>query len=150
MSVCVFIAADSPLAPHKPSGEFRMNIDLNCCTVDDGGADDGYFLHEFNDVDIYCSKKYGVEILMDRYTVEKGNQIIEYIRKVLENSISVEIWNVWLLGYWEYEDRPHIHKQTIRIDELTANHIKEIYTAKNWVNGDNIRPWFYGVEIVKS
>ncbi len=149
MSVCIFIAADSPLTQHKPSDNFYLNIDIDKGTIDDGGADDGYFLHEFNDVDIYCNKEYGVEILMDQYTVEKGNQIIEYIRKTLENSASVEIWNVWLLGYWEYEDRPHIHKQTVHIDELTAHHIKEIYSAENWVNGDNLRPWFYGIEIVK-
>ncbi len=149
ISTCIFIAADRPLAKHRPKEEFRLSIDVDQGIVDDGGAEDGYFLHEFCDVDLYCDKQYGVELEMHQYTAERADRIIAYIRNVLETSVSVEVWNIWLLGYWEYEDRPHIHKKIIPIDELKAEHIKELYHAENWNNGDIDRPWFHGIEIVK-
>ena len=74
--------------------------------------------------------------------------MIAYIRTALMQSDSVEIWNVWLSGYWEFDDRPHICKRTVPIDELTAEDIKEIGQAENWDNKDKNRPWFYYLEII--
>ena len=36
------------------------------------------------------------------------------------------------MDYYEFEDRPVIHRQTVSIDELTTKHIKEIDDAEIW------------------
>lgn len=99
-------------------------------------------------MDIYCKKKYGVYLELHQYTDGRAKQIIEYMRKALLQDESVELWNVWLLGYWEYENRPYIHKKTVPIDELTIATLKEINQAENWNNRDQNRPSFYCVEVV--
>lgn len=43
MSVCTFIASNCPLKEVAPEKEYP---------IDDGGADDNYFLFQFNDVQI--------------------------------------------------------------------------------------------------
>lgn len=149
MSVCVFIAADCPLAEVRPAQEYPFHIDLDTGVVCDGGADDNFYLLPFDDANIYCEKKYGVCLEILKYTDGRANRIIDYIRKALLQEESVELWKVWLLGYWEYEDRPYIHKKTIRIDELTGNDIKEINEADNWNNKDQNRPSFYCIEVVR-
>ncbi len=147
MSQCVFIAADSPLPEVRPSQECPFHINLDNDTIYDGGADDNYYLIPFADVDIYCKKKHGVELQLAKYTDGRAKQIIDYIRTALLASDSVELWNVWLLEYWEFDDRPYIHKKTIHIDDLTVDDIKEINNAENWNNKDRNRPSFYCIEI---
>ncbi len=149
MSKCVFIAADCPLTEVRPSQNYPHHINVDTGVMYDSGADDDYFLLPFNEVDIYCKKKYGVSLELDRYTEGRAKQIIDYIKAALLHTDSVKLWNVCLIGYWEFEDRPHIHKRTIRIDELTVNDIKEINEAENWKNKDKNRPSFYCMEIVK-
>lgn len=63
---------------------------------------------------------------------------------------SIELWHVWLMDYYEFEDRPVIHRQTVSIDELTTKHIKEIDDAEIWNTPDKMypnRPSFYCLEI---
>ncbi len=90
-----------------------------------------------------------MELLLDRYTEGRAKQIIDYIKAALLHTDSVELWDVYLIEYWEFDDRPYIHKRTVRIDELTANDIKEINEAENWNNKDKNRPSFYCIEIVR-
>ncbi len=149
MSQCVFIAADCPLPEVRPSEDYPLHINVDTNTIYDGGADDNYFLLPFDDVDVYCEKKYGVYLELPQYTAGRARQIINYIKSTLQQTYSVELWNVWLLGYWEYEDRPYIHKRTIYIDDLTVADIKEINEAVNWNNKDQNRPSFYCIEIIK-
>ena len=149
MSNCVFIAADCPLPEVTPSQEYPLEINLDTGTIFDGGADDNYFLLPFDEVDLYCEKKYGVYLELPQFTAGRAGQMIDYIRTALTQTDSVEIWNVWLSGYWEFEDRPHICKKTVPIDELTADDIKEIVQAENWDNRDHNRPWFYCLEIIR-
>lgn len=149
MSNCVFIAADCPLPEVRPSQEYPIHIHLDTNTVYDGGADDHFFLLPFEDVNIYCNKKYGVLLELSVYTEGRARQIIHYITSALRQVECVELWNVWLLGYWEYDERPYIHKKTIPIQELTVGDIKEINAAENWNNKDPNRPSFYCIEIVR-
>ena len=149
MSHCVFIAADDPLPEVTPSGEYPLQIDLDTGTISDGGADDNYCLFSFDEVDLYCEKKYGVYLELPQFTDGRAGQVIDYIRTALIKTNSVEIWNVWLSDYWEYDDRPHICKRTVPIDELTIDDIKEILQAENWNNKDKNRPWFYCCEIIR-
>ena len=118
-------------------------------TVYDGGADDHFFLLPFEDVNIYCNKKYGVLLELPVYTEGRARQIIHYITSALRQVECVELWNVWLLGYWEYDERPYIHKKTIPIQELTVGDIEYINAAENWNNKDPNRPSFYCIEVIR-
>lgn len=149
MSSCVFIAADRPLPEVRPSQDYPLHINVDTGTISDGGADDNYSLLTFDEVDLYCKKKYGVYLELPQYTDGRARQIMDYIRAALLQTDCVEIWNVWLLGYWEYDDRPNIRKSTIHMEELTVADMKEIINAENWNNKDKNRPSFYCLEIIR-
>lgn len=56
------------------------------------------------------------------------------------------------MGYYEFEDRPFIHRKTISIGELTVKHIKEISSPNIWNTPDKMypeRPSFYCLTITK-
>ena len=151
MSVCLFIASDMPLAEFAPSQDYPLHIDIDNGTIYDGGADDNYFLNTFSDVADYTDKKYAVSIEWN-YTDGRAKQIIEYIRTALQKSDIIEFWHVWLMGYYEFEDRPFIHRKIISIDELTREHIKEIDNAVIWNTPDKMypeRPSFYCLTITR-
>ncbi len=149
MSRCIFIAADCPLSEVRPSQDYLRHFNVDTGVISDSGADDDYCLLQFNEVDLYCKKKYGVSLELHRFTEGRAKQIIDYIKAALQQTDSVELWNVWLLGYWEFDDKPYIHKRTVRIDELTVNDIQEMNEAENWNNKDNNRPSFCCMEIVR-
>ena len=149
MSTCIFMAADSPLPEVRPSKEYPLHINVDTGTIFDGGADDNYSLLTFDEVDLYCKKKYGVYLELPQFTEGRVRQIMDYIRAALLQTDCVEIWNVWLLGYWEYDDRPNIRKCTIHMEELTVADMKEIINAENWDNKDKNRPSFYCLEIIR-
>ena len=145
MSVCKFLAADVPLQEVKPSKEYPLHIDLDKGTIDDGGADDNFFLHPFQDVQDYSDKKYGVYLEWN-YTDGRAEQILQYIREALEETEQVEFWHIWLMDCYEYEDSPVIHKQTISIEEMTIQDIYELDKADIWNSPDKqipSRPSFY-------
>ena len=150
MSICRFIASNMPLAEFAPSQEYPVKIDIDKGTIDDGGADDNYFLILFDSVKQYTDKEYGVYLEWD-YTDGRARQIIEYLNKALRKTDCVEFWNVWLMDYYEYENRPYIHRKTIHIEELTIEHIKEINNAVIWNTHDKMypeRPSFYCLSII--
>lgn len=151
MSVCTFIASDSPLAAFSPSQDYPIRIDVDNSTIYDGGADDNYFLNTFLDVEDYTDRRYGVSLEW-HYTEGRAKQIIEYIKTALQESDSIEFWHVWLLDYYEFEDRPFIHRSTISVSELTTEHIKEIDNAVIWNTPDKMypeRPSFYCLTILR-
>lgn len=148
MSTCRFIASDMPLKEFAPSQDYPLEINIDNGTIYDGGADDNYFLNAFLSVEDYTDKKYGV-CLEWNYSDGRAKQIIEYIKNALRKSDSIEFWHVWL-DYYEFEDRPFIHKQSVSIDELTVEHIKEIDSAVIWNTPDKMypeRPSFYCLTI---
>ena len=149
MSNCVFIASDRPLPEVRPSQDDPLHINLDTGTISDGGADDNYSLLTFDEADLYCKKKYGVYLGLSQFTEGRARKIMDYIRDALLHTDCVEIWNVWLLGYWEYDDRPYIRKGTVRMEELTIDDMKEIINAENWDNKDKNRPSFYCLEIIR-
>ncbi len=151
MSVCKFIAADIPLQEVAPSKEYPVHIDIDNGIIDDGGADDNFFLFSFPDVQDYTEKKYGVYLEWD-YTDGRAEQILNYVKTVLEEAEQVEFWHVWLMDYYEYEDSPVIHKRTISIKEMTIQDIKEIDSAEIWNKPDKqlpSRPSFYRLVITR-
>ena len=85
-------------------------------------------------------------------SIQRERQIIDYIKTALQKTDSIELRHIWLMDYWEFEDRPFVHKKTILIAELTADYIKEIVDAKIWNTPDKMypnRPSFYCLNIAK-
>lgn len=151
MSACVFIASDFPLKEFEPTCDYPIYIDVDNGTIDDGGADDNYFLMSFPDVVDYTDKKYGVS-LECRYTDDRARRIIDYIKNVLQDTETVEFWRAWLTIYDEYECRPFIHRKTVSVSELNIEHIKKINSADIWNTPDKRcpdRPSFYCLTITR-
>jgi len=151
MSVCTFIAADIPLQEAAPSKMYPVHIDLDKGTIEDGGADDNFFLFSFPDVQDYTDKKHGV-YLEWYYTDGRAEQILNYMKGILEKVESIELWHVWLMDYYEYEDSPVIKKRTVSIGEMTIRDIYEMDNADIWNSPDkNIpsRPSFYRLVITR-
>ncbi len=149
MSNCIFIGADCPLVEVRPERAYPISINLDTGVVEDGGADDNYFLLPFPEVDIYCGKRYGVYLELPLDTDGRASGILHYIRAALEQTDCVELWNVWLSGYWEYEDRPRIHKKTLPAEEVTIADLRSLWQASNWAPGEE-RPNFYCLELRKQ
>ncbi len=151
MSACVFIASDSPMKEYAPPQDYPIYIDVDNGTIDDGGTDDNYFLFPFPDVADYTDKKYGVSLEW-RYTDGRAERIIEYIKNVLQDTDSVELWRAWLTIYDEYECRAFIHRKTVSLSKLNTEHINEINSAAIWNTPDKRypdRPSFYCLTITR-
>ena len=151
MSVFKFIASNMLLTEFAPSQDYPLHIKIDNGTIYDGGADDNYHLLSFDNVKDYTDKDYGVYLEWN-YTDGRAKQIVEYIRTALQKADTIEFWSVWLMGYYEYEDRPYIHRKTISIGELTTEHIKEIDNADIWNTPDKMypeRPSFYCLTITR-
>ena len=151
MSVCKFLAADIPLQEVKPLKDYPVHIDIDKEIIDDGGADDNFFLLSFSDIGDYTGKKHGV-CLEWNYTDGRAEKIVEYIKENLKKTEEVELWHVWLMDYYEYEDSPVIHKRTISIEEMTIRDIEEIDSAEIWNKPDKQlpgRPSFYCLVITR-
>ena len=142
MSVCTFLAADCPLKEMAPHMDYPVHIDVDRGIIDDGGADDNYFLNEFQDVSSYTDKKYGVRLEWN-YTEGRARQILEYIKAALAHTEEVELWHVWLMDYYEYDERPIIRQQKISFEQLSVIELKELDDAAVWNNPDCNRPSFY-------
>lgn len=151
MSVCTFIAADIPLREVAPSQEYPMHIDIDNGIIDDGGADDNFFLFSFSDVGDYTDKKYGVYLEWN-YTDGRAEQILNYMRAVLKDTETIEFWHVWLMDYYEYEDSPVIHRRKISIQDMTIQEVRELDRAEIWNSPDKYipsRPSFYQLVITR-
>ncbi len=153
MSVCRFIASDFPLKKFSPEKDYpvSINIENGVVSIYDGGADDNYFLKDFPDVSLYTDKKHGVSLEW-RYTDGRAKRIIDYVKEALEDTDEVEIWLVWLLGYWEFEERPIIHSRKISINDMTEDDINAIDSADVWRKEDKNypeRPSFYCLTVTR-
>lgn len=102
MSVCTFIASNSPLYEVAPQKEYPLIINVDEGTIYDGGTDDNFSLHTFTDVQSYTAKKYGVYLEWN-YTDGRAEKILAYIKNALEYDTTIEIWHVWLMDYYEYD-----------------------------------------------
>lgn len=151
MSVCTFIASDRPLHEVAPPKDYPLVINLDEGTIYDGGANDNFFLHTFKDVQIYTDKKYGVSLEWN-YTDGRAKAILEYIKNALEREAAIELWHVWLMDWYEYDEVPVIHKCTVSFSDITVDDIKEIDNAEIWNKPDKrnpSRPSFYCLKIEK-
>ena len=151
MSTCRIIASDIPLEEFAPAQDYPLEINIDKGIIRDGDADDNYYLKAFSNVQNYTDKKYGVSLEW-RYTDGRANRIIEYIKSALLKVESVEFWLVWLMDFYDFEERPFIHKKTISASELKNEHIKEMDNAMIWNTPDKMypqRPSFYCLTITR-
>ena len=151
MSICRFIASDIPLTEFAPSQDYPVKIDIDKGIVDDGGADDNFFLHNFLYTEDYTGRTHGVSLEWN-YSEGRAHQIIAYIRAILQETDTVELWLVWLMEYYEFEERPYIHQKTVSIQDLTPEHIKELDQAEIWNTPDKRypeRPSFYCLTVTR-
>jgi len=149
MSVCKFIASDASLSEVASRKDYPLEINIDNGTIYDGGADDNYFLLSFGAVSDYTNKKHAVYLEWN-YTDGRAEQILEYIKENLKKTEEIELWHVWLMDYYEYEDSPVIHKRRISIKELTIRDIKEWDNAEIWNHPDKHlpgRPSFYCIKV---
>lgn len=151
MSACRFIAADTPLEEIQPTKEYELHIELDNGIIEDGGADDNFFLLSFSDVKDFTDKSYGVKLEWN-YTDGRAHQVLRYLEEVLDNTEVVELWHVWLMDYYEYEDSPVIHKRTVSIKEMTICDLYKLDNADIWNSPDKntpSRPSFYCLRITR-
>lgn len=132
MSVCTFLASDHPLSPTLPPS----------CSA-------GFALCPFDDAASYTDKPYALCLEGD-CTDADAEQLIFYLQAALQKTSCVEIWHVWLTDYYEFEDRPFLHKRTVSAGSLTAAHIQALANADIWNTPDKQypeRPSFYCLRI---
>lgn len=151
MSVCTLLASDHPLPTAAPQQQYPLRICIDDGSVFDGDADDNFYLYPFPDVQTYTGKDYGVWLDW-RYTEGRGIQLLDYIRRALCHTEEIQLWHIWLLGWWEYEERPVIHSRTIPFSALTVEDLKKLDDAPMWNSPDRQnpqRPSFYRLVITK-
>lgn len=149
MSVCTFLAADCPL-PEKmqPEDGFCLEIDTRKGTKFDGDRDDNYGLYHFQDVRGYTDLQYGVELQWFYYTPGRAKELIRYIADALRHCDRVELWTVWLMDFYEYEERPYYRTRTVSLRDLTCEDIAEVTEADVW-RESKLRPVYDCLRIVK-
>lgn len=147
MSVCTFIAAGCEL-PEKehPEYELFLEIDTKKGTIYDGDRDDDFALMKFEDVNDYTDLQYGVVLEWNYCTVGRARHIIEYIKTALCDCDVVQMWTVWLMDYYEYDERPRYKIREITLAELSVEDIQEISEADVW-GDDKIRPTYYCLSV---
>jgi hypothetical protein len=92
---------------------------------------------------------YGV--WQNRRSTPKKMSYTEFLQEIQKSDV-IEFWHVWLMDYYEFEDRPFIHRKAISVYELTTEHIKEIDHAVIWNTPDKMypeRPSFYCLTITR-
>ena len=145
MSACTFLAADCPLPEHRPARDYPLHIDLDRKVIEDGGADDNFFLHPFREMGAYTDKAYAVSLEW-YYTEGRAGRIIDYIRRAMEQTDCIQLWRVWLQDWYDFEERPYIIKSALSPEELSPADLRELEEAVIW-KGQDPRPRFYCLEI---
>lgn len=149
MSVCTFLAANCVLKEKlHPEYDSFIEIDTVKGTIYDGDRDDDYALLKFEDISSYSELSQGVIIEWNYCTPGRARDIIGYIKNVLRECDLVELWNVWLMDYYEYDERPRYRKKEISAEELKPEDIMDISNANVWENS-TVRPTYYCLKIRK-
>lgn len=74
--------------------------------------------------------------------------VCTFIAAALDKSERVELWTVWLMDYYEYEDRPVIKRQELSFSDLTPETILEFSEKDVWDNNKS-RPTYYCLSVRK-
>lgn len=98
-----------------------------------------------------CEMPYAAEVeAADNF--HAAAQLLEQIRAALALSETVELWRVWLMDYWEFENRPYMHTSVCRFRDLTEEQIIALDRAETWNKPDKNnpeRPSFYRLIVTR-
>ena len=136
MSVCTFLASECPLEEVKPPQDDH----------------DNFFFHSFSDVRAYTDKPYGA-VLSWNCLDGQAEKIMEYIKTALQHTNSIELWHVWLMDYYEFEDRPFLHQSVLPFSQLSPAHLQALEDSEIWNTPDKQypnRPSFYCLTITRE
>jgi len=75
----------------------------------------------------YTDKEYGVCLEWAYFTQGRAKLFLKYIEDALSHTYTLEVWHVWLDGgFYEYDERPVIKRETLHIDEVVPKDIREL------------------------
>ena len=128
MSSVLLLASDAPLeeSPYPPG--FSVHYDIDCGTVDDGGADDGFAVFPVKKVLELQSEKEYFSVLEWRCTRGRAEKVIEYLKTHLKTTREVEFWHVWQ----DMDFGHRLRKAEIPLQDLTAEDILELDRLEVW------------------
>ena len=134
MSVCTFFASDLllPRVDRREGGEFGI-FPLRLAPAP-------------------CERPFAAELEAPELSIESAERILFYIQNLLKSAESVELWRVWLMDYWEFEDRPYMHTSVCRFRDLTEEQIIALDRAEVWNKPDKNnpeRPSFYRLIVTR-
>ena len=133
MSCCTFLASDRPL----PRIERQKQEDLGLLPL----------LVVPRPCELTCAAEVEAEL-----TLDTAEQLLAQIRAALGQSESVELWRVWLMDFWEFEERPYLHTSVRRYGELMLEELLAVAKAEVWNKPDKAypdRPSFYRLIITR-
>ena len=132
MSSVMLIASDLPLreVPYPPN--YKVNINVDNGTIDDGGGNDGFAIlpveYPENVPDIPSKKKY-FAVLEWHYTPGRAEEVIRYLNERLKTAAEIELWHTWA----EYAELGHKLKKTkIPVNKLSAADLHKLEQTEVW------------------
>ena len=134
MSVCTFFASDLLLS----------RVDRS-----EGGA---FGIFPLNLVPAPCERLFAAELEAPELNLEDAERILIYIKNLLNHAESVELWRVWLMDYWEFEERPYLHTSVRSFCDLTPEELIALNEAEVWNKPDKAypqRPSFYRLIVTR-
>lgn len=78
----------------------------------------------YEDVGWYTNKTY-VYLVAFKYTDERANQLLNYLRTNIIGGQELELWQIWL------GDKQNIISREYNYKEISLNHIKQMYDFEN-------------------
>lgn len=85
--------------------------------------------------------------------MDRQKKIMEYIKTALQHTNSIELWHVWLMDYYEFEDRPFLHQSVLPFSQLSPAHLQALEDSEIWNTPDKQypnRPSFYCLTITRG
>lgn len=106
--------------------EIEINPQTN--EIEDGNFADDFAIFPFLPQEmfgIHMEKPFCASLEWNRYTEERAENVIAYIREHLQKTEELEIWHVWL----DDAQMPVFRKKGLLLSELTAEVLQEIAEA---------------------
>lgn len=146
MSVAMLLVANCPLPAVEPEEEYPLHVDLDRGIIEDGGAEDNFYLIPFEDTKHYTGMDYGVLLEWPQYTPGRAQRILAYIKQALEQTERVELWQVWL----SEDEVPEVYRATCSMDECSPEDIRQLEQMPVWDLQHPERPRYYCLSITRD
>lgn len=148
MSHCIMLAADVPIPEIDPPEEPNFALILDGRNTTDNAGDDHYGLYPRVLFGNYTELPYAAELYLI-YKPGRALRFFDDIRALLQKTDAVELWNLWLMDDWEWDDRPIMHHKSICIDALTPEAFHDFIELESFQTPQQERPDCYCLRIHK-